>query len=142
MDLTPVRSQEYLQQTHTPAPSPPRVWMGAVFLTLKWTPGEQVFGVAQLIKVPILFVLTNKTVQSIFVRRAWDHAVYGYPQGHCPSKFVMLLVSGTFFFPTSEINEISISHLTQSDYASFSPRRISDIWSNSNLFSYLTFSNN
>lgn len=93
--------------------------MGAVFLTLKWTPGEQVFGVAQLVKVPILFVLTNKTVQSIFVRRSWDHAVYGYPQGHWPSKFVMLLVSGTFFFPTSEINEISISHLTQSDYASF-----------------------
>lgn len=35
------------------------------------------------------------------------------PKAHVPSKFVMLLVSGTFFFPTSEINEISISHLTQ-----------------------------
>lgn len=38
-----------------------------------------------------------------------------------PSEFVMLLVSGTFFFPTSEINEISISHLTRSDFAFFSP---------------------
>lgn len=36
-----------------------------------------------------------------------------------PQSLSMLLVSGTFFFPTSEINEISISHLTQSDYASF-----------------------
>lgn len=43
------------------------------------------------------------------------------PRPVFPSKFVMLLVSGTFFFPTSEINEISISHLTHSDYAFFSP---------------------
>lgn len=64
------------------------------------------------------------------------------PRHVFPSKFVTLLVSGTFFFPTSEINEISISHLTQSDYAFFFHPQISDIWSNSKLFSYLTFSNN
>lgn len=38
-----------------------------------------------------------------------------------PQSLSVLLVSGTFFFPTSEINEISISHLTQSDYASPPP---------------------
>ena len=61
-----------------------------------------------------------------------------------PFQLVLLLVSGTFFFPTSVINEISISHLTQTDYASFFFffSRISDIWSNLNLFSYVTFSNN
>ena len=135
---------------HTrPAPTPPtRVWTAAVSLTLKRTPCEHVFGVAQLIKVPASFVLTNKTVQSIFVRCPWDRAVSCSPKAHFPSKLAMLLVSGTFFFPTSEINEISISHLTQTDYASlflflflFFPQ-ISDIWSNSNLFSCLTFSNN
>lgn len=111
----PVRSQEYLQKTpaHPCAQSQTCVWMGAVFLTLKWTPGEHGFGVAQLIKVPTLFVLTNKMVQSIFVQCFRDCAVYCYPEAHFLSKFVMLLVSGTFFFPTSEINEISISHSTQ-----------------------------
>lgn len=50
----------------------------------------------------------------------WAAPSTAVPRPVFPSKFVMLLVSGTFFFPTSEINEISISHLPQSDYAFFS----------------------
>lgn len=72
-----------------------------------------------LIKVPTLFVLMNTMVQSIFARCPWVRAVSCSPKARFPSKLVLLLVSGAFFFPTSEINEISISHLTQTDYASF-----------------------
>lgn len=49
-----------------------------------------------------LFSQTNSTVY--FCVMFWGCAVYCYPQCAFFSKFVMLLVSGTFFFPTSEIN--------------------------------------
>lgn len=39
-------------------------------------------------------------------------------RGASPLQVCYAVVSGTFFFPTSEINEISISHFTQSDSAS------------------------
>lgn len=94
-----------------------------------------------LIGVPASFVLTNTMVQICFCALSLGPCCACSLKARFSSKLVLLLVSGTFFFPTSEINEISISHLTQTDYAFFF-FRISDIWSNANLFSYVTFSNN
>lgn len=143
MDLTAVRSPKYLQKAppHTPRAHPPtRVWMGAVFLTLKRTPGEHVFGVAQLIKVLILFVLTNKTAQSVFVCCSWDRTVYCYPQGTCPLKVCYATCLWNIFFSYLR-DKWDLHFPLNTVIMPFSPR-ISDIWSNSNLFSYLTFSNN
>lgn len=65
------------------------------------------------------------------------------PKATAPQTFVLLLVSGTFFF--SYLRDKWDLHfpLNTKWFCLFPPRpRISDIWSNSNLFSYVTFSNN
>lgn len=117
------------------APRSPPPWMGAVFPTR-----QRVSGLAQPRKVPPLFSQTKR--HHVFLCSVHGTLLCTAVSRHIfPSKFVSATCLWNFFFPTSEINEISISHLTQSDYAS-PPPPISDIWSNANLFSYLTFSNN
>lgn len=133
---------------HSPC-SPPahRMWMGAVFLTLKRdTLTVCLWGLHSLSK-PQTCLFSQTKWYNLFLRDVLGALLCTAISRHIsPQSLVMLLVSGTFFFPTSEINEISISHLTRSDYASspflFHFSQINDIWSSSNLFSYLTFSNN
>lgn len=98
--------------THLADPRPPPRVDGSSISHFRTDTLAACLWVAQLRKVPSLFVPTNTTVRSLCAL-SLDLAVYCCLKAHFPSKFVMLLVSGTFFFPTSEINEISISHFTK-----------------------------
>lgn len=95
----------------SPAAAPPVE--GSSILTLTRTPWQRGPGVAQLRKAPALFVLADKMVQSVCALSLGPCCVL-LSWGAVPALgLLMLLVSGTFFFPTSEINEISISHLAK-----------------------------
>lgn len=99
--------------------------------------------VSQLRKVSALSVLADKTVQSLCVRCSWDLLCAAVPRPIPPSEFVNAPCLWNIFF--SYLRDKWDLHfpLNKSDYASFYFFfQISDIWSNSNLFSYLTFSNN
>lgn len=123
MDLTPVRSQEYLQKTPlrtlsvlTPRP----VWGWAQCFSLDNGHLDSMsLGVAQLIKVPASFVFANKRY-NLFCAVVLGLRYLRSPRTHFPLTVCDATCLWNIFFPTSEINEISISHLTQSDYASSS----------------------
>lgn len=96
---TPPENTPFTRSPCSPhPPTQPRVDGSSSFRLEVDTVLEHVFGVAQLMQAPAAFVVTNKTVQSLCVRCSWDCAAYCYPKARFPPKFVMLLVSGTFFF--------------------------------------------
>lgn len=118
----------------------PRTPCGWASVCLKWTPGEYGFGVAQLIKVPILFVLTNKIALSIFVMFWGLRCVLLSPMRILLQVCYATCLWNIFFSYLRDKLDLHFP-LNTKWLCLFSPR-ISDIWSNSNLFSYLTSSNN
>lgn len=84
--------------THLADPDRRCVWMGAVFLTLERTPWQRVLGVAQLRKVPSLFVPTNTTVRSLCVRCPWTSLCTAISRHISPPSLLCYLSLEHFFF--------------------------------------------
>lgn len=152
MDLTlwEVRNTSR-KHPHTPptprAKSPEPRGDGSSILTLRWTAwhlNSMSLGLHILSKFqPCLFSQTKR--YNLFLCNVLGTALCTAPPRHTfPWKFVMLLVSGTFFF--SYLRDEWDLHFPLNTkwlcLSFFFFLRISDIWSSSNLFSYLTLSNN
>lgn len=127
--------------THLADPDRRCVWMGAVFLTLERTPWQRVLGSHSLGKFHRCLCPQTQRYD-LFVRAVLGPRCVLLSQGTFPLQVCYATCLWNIFF--SYLRDKWDLHfpLHKSDYASYPPPQISDIWSKSNLFSYLTFSNN
>lgn len=141
MDLTPTESGIPPENTFTHPVLVPQNRCGwEQCLSLRWTPGEHGFGVARPTTVPTLLWRTQG--YTLFLCDVWGRAVHCSPQ----RTFLLEVCYATclwniFFSYLRDKWDLHFPLNTKWLCLCFSPR-ISDIWSNANLFSYLTFSNN